>query len=462
MIAAPDKKTVAKPRRKTHSPAAPKARGADRIAAVETALRAIRAGRMVVVVDDEDRENEGDFVMAAERCTPADVNFMTRDARGLLCVSMPAERLEALGLSLMAPLNTARFATPFTVSVDLLEGTTSGSSAHDRAATIRALAAPRTRPEELARPGHVFPLRAAGGGVLQRPGHTEAALDLARLAGMKPAGVLCEILAADGRMARGPELARIAKRHGMPLITIRDLIRYRYLREPLVERLAASRLPTRFGSFRVVVYESRVDGYHHVALVKGTPGRAPGLIRVHSQCLTGDVFGSMRCDCGEQLAVALDRIDREGCGVFLYMRQEGRGIGLANKLKAYELQDLGLDTVEANLKLGFAADLRDYGIAAQILRDLRFTNVRLLTNNPRKIEALRDYGIDVVAREPIEVNPNEVNERYLLTKRQRLGHLLRHPTLGPARNGAGRRNGGGRESGASRKNGAHRRKGNAE
>jgi 3,4-dihydroxy 2-butanone 4-phosphate synthase/GTP cyclohydrolase II len=324
----------------------------------------------------------------------------------------------------MAPINTARFSTPFTVSVDLLRGTTSGSSAHDRALTIRALANGKTKPEELARPGHVFPLRAADEGVLKRPGHTEAALDLVRLAGLTPAGVLCEILSPDGRMANGKELERLARRHKLTLVTIQDLIRYRYRHERLIKRVAVSRLPTRFGTFRVVVYESLVDGHHHVALVQGSSGGDPRLVRVHSQCLTGDVFGSQRCDCGEQLEAALQRIDEEGAGAFLYMRQEGRGIGLANKLRAYELQDLGLDTVDANLKLGFAPDLRDYGVAAQILRDLGYAKVRLLTNNPRKIEALREYGVQVVAREPLEIVPNAANARYLATKRERLGHLL--------------------------------------
>jgi len=407
-------------------------RGSRPFADIETALRQIRAGKMVVVVDDEDRENEGDFVMAAEKATAEDVNFMAREARGLICVSMPACRLESLGLSLMAPINTARFSTPFTVSVDLLRGTTSGSSAHDRALTIRALADRKTKPEDLARPGHVFPLRAADEGVLRRPGHTEAALDLVRLAGLSPAGVLCEILSPDGRMANGRELERLARRHKLTLVTIRDLIRYRYLHERLIKRVAVSRLPTRFGTFRVVVYESLVDGHHHVALVQGSAGAGARLVRVHSQCLTGDVFGSQRCDCGEQLEAALQRIDQEGAGAFLYMRQEGRGIGLANKLRAYELQDLGLDTVDANLKLGFAPDLRDYGVAAQILRDLGYSKIRLLTNNPRKIEALRDYGVDVVAREPLEITPNAANARYLATKRERLGHLLERTAAGGA------------------------------
>ena len=391
---------------------------------IDEGLRAIRAGRMVVVVDDEDRENEGDFVMAAEKASADDVNFMAREGRGLICVSMPGSRLEGLGLSLMAPVNTARYATPFTVSVDLLRGTTSGSSAHDRSVTIRALADPRTKPEDLARPGHVFPLRAADEGVLKRPGHTEAALDLVRLAGLKPAGLLCEILAPDGTMANGRELVRLAKRHKLVLVTIRDLIRYRYLHERLIRRVASSRLPTRFGSFRVLVYESLVDGHHHVALVKGSSGKGARLVRVHSQCLTGDVFGSQRCDCGEQLEAALERIDREGAGAFLYLRQEGRGIGLANKLHAYALQEKGLDTVEANQRLGLPVDKRDYGIGSQILRDLGLTRLRIMTNNPKKIYGIEGYGLSVVEEVPLKIEPGEHNARYLQTKKAKLGHKL--------------------------------------
>ena len=409
---------------------------------VDDAIAEIARGRMIIVVDDEDRENEGDLTMAAELCTAEDVAFIRKYASGVVCVPMTGERLEQLDLPQMVARNEARLGTAFTVSVDAREGITTGISATDRAHTIRLLADPRSTAADLVKPGHVFPLKADDQGVLRRPGHTEAALDLARLAGLRPAGVLCEILAADGTMARGPELIRIARKHGFVLITIRDLVRYRYQRERLVKRIAASRLPTKRGTFRVVVYESPLDGAHHVALVKGTPSASRAdVVRIHSQCLTGDVFGSMRCDCGEQMEAALERIEEEGVGAFLYLRQEGRGIGLANKLRAYELQDMGLDTVEANVRLGFAPDQRDYGVAAQILRDLGYEKVRLLTNNPRKVEALRDYGIAVEQRESIEILPNAANERYLRTKRERLGHLLKNPLLreAAAAHGNGRR-----------------------
>ncbi len=394
-------------------------------ATVDEAIRDIRAGRLVIVTDDESRENEGDLVCAAAKVTPDKVNFMARHGRGLVCVSLSAERCAALNLAPQAGDNTALHGTAFTVSVDAVKGTTTGISAHDRAATIRALVNPRTRPEDLARPGHVFPLVAAEGGVLVRAGHTEAAADLARLAGLEPAGVLCEIMADSGRMARLPELQRFARRFRLKIVTIRDLIAWRRRREKLVKRIVETTLPTDYGEFRCYVYEEVAEPYAHLALVRGdVRGQERVLVRVHSQCLTGDVLHSLRCDCGPQLARALELIAREGRGVLLYMRQEGRGIGIANKLRAYALQDKGLDTVQANVALGFAPDLRDYGIGAQILADLGLSSIRLLTNNPRKIVGLRGFGLEVVERVPIVVRPGRRNVRYLVTKRDRLGHLL--------------------------------------
>ncbi len=395
-------------------------------AAVEQAIEEIRSGRMVIVVDDEDRENEGDLIMAAEKATPQAVNFLARHGRGLICVPMNEERLAALDLPQMVGRNTAKLGTPFTVSVDAIHGTTTGISAFDRAETVRALIDPRTRPEDLARPGHVFPLRAVKGGVLRRAGHTEATVDLATLAGLFPAGVLCEILHEDGTMARLPELQKLAQEHGLKILSIAALIEYRRKKEKLIRRLAETPFPTTFGEFRLVLFEDMLDGEHHVALVKGEikPDEAV-LVRVHSQCLTGDVLGSLRCDCGQQRSLALELIAAEGKGVFLYMRQEGRGIGLANKIRAYHLQDLGLDTVEANVSLGFRADERDFGIGAQILADLGVGKIRLLTNNPRKRVGLSAHGLEVVERVPIEIRPNPTNKRYLGTKKSKLGHMLR-------------------------------------
>jgi 3,4-dihydroxy 2-butanone 4-phosphate synthase/GTP cyclohydrolase II len=392
---------------------------------VDKAIEAVKAGRMIIVVDDEDRENEGDLVMAAQFITPDKVNFLTKHGRGLICVPMPRERLDRLNLSPMVQINTALHGTRFTVSVDAVQGTTTGISAHDRAVTILALADADTQPQNLGRPGHIFPIQAMPGGVLTRAGHTEATVDLCMLAGLEPFGVLCEILDEDGSMARRPKLLELAAEHNLPIVSVEELIKYRRVTEKLVERIVTVDFPTQHGNFRLHLYRSSVDDHHHLALEKGeVRGKKDVLVRVHSSCLTGDVFGSCRCDCGEQLAAAMEMIETEGLGVVLYMRQEGRGIGLANKILAYKLQDEGRDTVEANMELGFAADLRDYGIGAQILSDLGLGTIRLITNNPKKIVGLEGYNLKVTGRVPIQIVPNKHNARYLETKRDKLGHLI--------------------------------------
>ncbi len=393
---------------------------------IEEAIEAVRNGKLIIVVDDEDRENEGDFICAAETITPEIVNFMAKEGRGLICVPLLEDRCEELGLDLMVGKNTATFETPFTVSVDLIgHGCTTGISAHDRFKTIKALADPETRPEELGRPGHIFPLKAKREGVLRRSGHTEAAIDFARLAGFRPAGVLVEIMNEDGTMARLPELQVVARRFGLKLVSIKDLIAYRLKTESQVRRRVDVELPTEFGDFKLAAYEQIDTGELHLALIKGTWKKdEPVLVRVHSSCVTGDIFGSCRCDCGTQLHDAMRMVDKAGVGVVLYMKQEGRGIGLLNKLKAYKLQEEGLDTVEANLKLGFDMDNRDYGIGAQILSDLGIRKLRLITNNPKKRVGLMGYGLEIVENVPIETVPNKHNQKYLTTKRDKLGHSI--------------------------------------
>ena len=395
-------------------------------ASVESAIAAVRAGRMIIIIDDEDRENEGDLMVAAEKTTPEIVNFMARYGRGLICLPLTRDRLEALQLPLMVQDNTARFQTAFTVSIDAKEGITTGISAADRARTIRLAVDPAAQPGDLARPGHIFPLQAKEGGVLARAGQTEASVDLARLAGLKPAGVICEIMNEDGSMARLPELVKLSAEFDLPILTIADLIKYRMHHECLVRKIDEADLPTLFGHFRIAVFEDLIQHEDHVALIKGdVDPETPILVRAHSQCLTGDTFGSGRCDCGEQLHQAMSMVEKEGRGVILYiLNHEGRGIGLANKIRAYAMQDQGADTVEANTRLGFKPDQRDYGIGAQILVSLGIRKIRLITNNPRKFVGLSGYGLEIVDRVPLEIEPSETNLHYLKTKKEKMGHIL--------------------------------------